>query len=169
MSWTEWRIKPLTADLAPICQSGFGAMGWTKPNGYFADCVAKMTAGEMEVLVALNGSEYLGHVRVIWESDYTAFREQEIPEVNDLNVVPAMRRRGLGTELIVHAEEIIRTRSKRIGISVGLHPGYNAARRLYVKLGYIPDGRGVTWKGQYIEEGAQVVADDELLIHLVKA
>jgi hypothetical protein len=59
-------------------------------------------------------------------------------------------------------------RSSVAGIGVGLHPGYNEAQRMYVKRGYIPDGRGVTYRNRYVEEGMQVVLDDDLVLHLTK-
>jgi len=52
---------------------------------------------------------------------------------------------------------------------VGLHPGYNAAQRLYARRGYIPDGLGVTYRDRYVREGEQVVFDDDLVLHLIKA
>jgi hypothetical protein len=55
-----------------------------------------------------------------------------------------------------------------VGIGVGLHPGYNVAQRLYVKRGYIPDGRGITYHNRYVEEGMKVVLDDDLVLHLTK-
>ncbi len=52
---------------------------------------------------------------------------------------------------------------------VGLHPGYNQAQRLYVRRGYIPDGRGVTYRNEYVMEGMQVKLDDDLLLHFTKS
>jgi hypothetical protein len=51
---------------------------------------------------------------------------------------------------------------------VGLHPGYNAAQRLYAQRGYIPDGLGVTYEDRFVEAGELVRFDNELLLHLVK-
>jgi len=51
---------------------------------------------------------------------------------------------------------------------VGLHPGYNDAQRLYIKRGYIPDGRGVTYNNRYLREGETTILDDELLLHLTR-
>ena len=50
------------------------------------------------------------------------------------------------------AREVAR-RSGVVGIGVGLHPGYNAAQRLYVKRGYIPDARGITYRNRFVEAG----------------
>jgi hypothetical protein len=58
--------------------------------------------------------------------------------------------------------------SSVVGIGVGLHPGYNVAQQLYVGRGYVPDGRGVSYRDRYILEGEHVVLDDELLLHFTK-
>ena len=105
---------------------------------------------------------------VNWAPPYAGLSEQNIPEVQDLNVIPPFRRRGIATQLLDRAEKEVALRSTVVAIAVGLHPGYNAAQRLYVKRGYIPDGRGVTYRGRYVEEGMPVVMDDDLLLHLTR-
>jgi hypothetical protein len=35
-------------------------------------------------------------------------------------------------------------------------------------MGYIPDGRGITYLDCYLEEGVQIVLDDDLVLHLTK-
>ena len=55
-----------------------------------------------------------------------------------------------------------------MGIGIGLHPGYNAAQRLYGKRGYIPDGRGITYRDRFLKEGEHIVLDDDLVLHLTK-
>lgn len=53
--------------------------------------------------------------------------------------------KGIGTRLIRVAEQTALRRSKaRIGISVEESPDYAVADQLYRKLGYVPDGNGVT-------------------------
>jgi ribosomal protein S18 acetylase RimI-like enzyme len=99
---------------------------------------------------------------------YLPFADAKIPEIQDLNVLPGFRRRGIATQLLDRAEEEIALRRGVVGISVGLHPGYNQAQRLYVKRGYIPDGRGVTYRYQPVKEGVQILLDDHLLLHLTK-
>ena len=36
------------------------------------------------------------------------------------------------------------------------------------RRGYIPDGRGVTYRDRCIEKGSQVLLDDDLVLHLTK-
>jgi hypothetical protein len=71
--------------------------------------------------------------------------------------------------LLDRAEAEVARRSGVVGIGVGLHPGYNAAHRLYVKRGYIPDARGITYRECFVEERACVVLDDDLVMHFNKA
>ena len=105
---------------------------------------------------------------VNWRPSYPPLAEQQIPEIQDLNVIPRFQKQGIGTRLLDRAEEEVARRSNVVGIGVGLHPGYNAAQRLYVKRGYIPDGRGLTYRNRPVEESMQVVLDDDLILHLSK-
>ena len=66
------------------------------------------------------------------------------------------------------AEELASKRGVQIGIGFGLHAGYGAAQRLYVRLGYVPDGRGVSYNGEFPSEGDSVRLDDDLVLYLRK-
>ena len=55
-----------------------------------------------------------------------------------------------------------------VSLGVGLHYGYGSAQRMYVKRGYIPDGTGVWWKGEVLEQYAPCENDDELNIFFTK-
>jgi GNAT superfamily N-acetyltransferase len=86
-----------------------------------------------------------GYVTLRWEPWYEGFRATGLPEIVDLNVLPAWRRQGVGTALIGACEHIAATRGlRRVGISVEQAPDYADAERLYRRLGYAPDGQGVT-------------------------
>jgi hypothetical protein len=47
---------------------------------------------------------------------------------------------------------------------VGLSSDYGAAQRLYVRRGYIPDGRGIIYRGRTVNFGEAVTADDDLVL-----
>src|SRR5579859_5328117 len=63
-------------------------------------------SSERVVLVALMGEKVVGYVTLVWKTGYLPFRESEIPEIKDLNVISEYRRRGIGTRLIQACERI---------------------------------------------------------------
>jgi hypothetical protein len=85
-----------------------------------------------------------------------------------LNVLSTFRRRGIATRLVDAAEGLVGRRSRQVGIGVGLHPGYNAAQRMYVLRGYVPDGNGVTVGYEFVREGQIVTMDDGVVLHVIK-
>ena len=143
-------------------------MGWKKAPGYFAQALSRQANGELELLVALEAEAYVGHCLVVWRSDYAGFRERGIPEIKDLNVGPDWRRRGIGSALLDEAERRVAQRSERAGIAFGLYADYGAAQRLYIKRGYVPDGRGLHYGLAPALPGQSYRLDDELVLYLLK-
>ncbi len=118
---------------------------WNKRRVQYQRYLRQQQRGERVVLVAWHEDLVVGYVTLVWDSLYEPFRQEGIPEIVDLNVITEYQRQGIGTALIRAAEEVARARGrKRIGISVVQSPEYAAANRLYPKLGYVPDGRGIT-------------------------
>jgi ribosomal protein S18 acetylase RimI-like enzyme len=161
-------IRVLNDSDPEAISAAFRGIGAGKPVAQYWRYLAEQLVGTRACLVATVDSQFAGYVTVNWVPTYSAFVEQQIPEIQDLNVLPGFRRKGLATRLLDRAEEEISVRSSVAGIGVGLHPGYNQAQRLYIKRGYIPDGRGVTYRNHYVEEGMQVVLNDDLVLYLTK-
>lgn len=53
-------------------------------------------------------------------------------------------------------------------MDVCLNSGYGPAQRLYIKRGYVPDGKGVYYEEKVCETDAVCKNDDELTLCLVK-
>lgn len=162
-------IEQLTEDRVDWLAEQFTHLAWPKPDGYFRKCFAAQECGEMIVLVSRTDEQLHGYLKIVWQPDYPPFRNQNTPEIQDLNVVPASRRRGTATRLMDAAEQIIAEHSPVVGIGVGLHPGYGAAQRMYVLRGYVPDAMPVTYDNQFVTEGQDVKLDDRLILHLTKS
>ena len=162
------QIRFLNETDPPIISAAFSAIGWDNPVAQFLRYLAEELAGAGICWVATVESRFAGYVTVNWKPTYPGFAETRIPEIQDLNVLPQFRRKGVATRLLDRAEEEIASRSSVVGIGVGLHPGYNAAQKMYVNRGYVPDGRGITYQDRYVREGEQVVLDDDLVLHLTK-
>lgn len=136
-----------------------------KEDGYFEvlfekDCV---------ILIAEKEEQAVGFGVLNFEPRYSLYKKLGIPEIQDLNVIPEMRQQGIATALIKTFENLTRENGiEHIGISVGLNKGYGPAQRLYAKLGYIPDGNGVTYDRQPIDAAHAYPVDDELCLMMLK-
>lgn len=162
----------LSSDHISLISEAFNAIGWNKPPSLFEEYLKEQDAGERLVWVAHFNGEFAGYVTLKWCSQYQSFQEQSIPEIVDLNVLPAYRKIGVGSLLLDTAEKEAATNSQIIGIGVGLYAGadggYGAAQRLYVKRGYIPDGKGITYNYEPTIPGNRYQLDDDLVLWFTK-
>lgn len=162
-------IRPLSADDAHSISAAFSAIGWNKPVEQYLRYAAEQSGGSRACWIATVHAQFAGYITLKWQSAYAALAAKGIPEIQDLNVLPPFRRRGIAGRLLDQAEQAASVRSATVGIGVGLHPAYNGAHRLYVERGYIPDELGVTYDNRYVQEGEQVRFDDALVLHFTKA
>jgi GNAT superfamily N-acetyltransferase len=82
-------------------------------------------------LVAWDDGRPVGHAHIAWQGTYLG-----MPEIQDVFVAPADRRRGVAAMLSRAAEDEARARGhERISLSVS-DEGNPGARRLYERLGY---------------------------------
>jgi hypothetical protein len=47
-------------------------------------------------------------------------------------------------------------------------PDYGAAQRMYVLRGYVPDGRGLHYRGHYPQYGEKMTVDDSMALYFTK-
>jgi len=128
------------------------------------------SVAERDVFIASYDGRDVGFVMLNWRPLYNLYRKLDIPEIQDLFVIDDARRKGVGAAMIAHCENLIRDDDHtHAGISVGLHAGFGAAQHLYARMGYIPDGYGVTYDRQPVKAGEMRAVDDNLCLMLVKA
>jgi GNAT superfamily N-acetyltransferase len=120
-------------------------------------------------LIATSGSDAVGYVAIVWQSNYPGFRSRGVPLVHQIAVGGPWRRRGVGTLLMDAAEQLARDRGiATLGITVGLFDEYGPAQRMYGQRGYAPDGRGACQGQRPLTQGMQVSIDHDLIIWLTK-
>ena len=161
-------IAPLRPSDIPEIAEAFARLGWQKPASQYEGYLRDAEQGTRTTLVARCESVFAGYVTICWMPEHPTFRDNEIPEIQDFNVLPEFRRRKIGTRLMDDAEALVRQRSNVVGIAVGFDPDYGPAQRLYVLRGYVPDGRGGSSNGKPVRWGETVTVDDSLLLHLTK-
>lgn len=67
-----------------------------------------------------------------------AERHADVPEINGLDVLPHVRRLGIGTALLLAAEDAARKRGCR-AVGLGVGTDNPEAERIYRSLGYVGD------------------------------
>jgi GNAT superfamily N-acetyltransferase len=155
-------------DLALLAATGGGA-AWNTRSGKWNRYWIEHQDGARIVLLADLEGQIVGYGSLVWVSQYPCFRGAGIPEIQDLVVAEKHRGAGLGTRLIHALESRARAAGHlQLGIGVGLHRDYGSAQRLYSSLGYIPDGRGITWNNEPVVPGKDVRVDDDLVLWLTK-
>ncbi len=145
------------------------ALGHVRDVDYFYRCFELQAEGKRLLFVAALDGQDAGYCILNWVPKYGLFQKIGIPEIQDLNVVPELRRQGVGAALINHCEAVAKAMGHdRMGIGVGLERSYGAAQRLYVRLGYIPDGNGATYDRKLLSFGESRPLDDNLCLMMTK-
>ena len=152
----------------PMIAAAFRAQGWNKPQDQYEGYYRDQRKGKRTVLVAEQEGQFVGYLTIVWRSQYAPFRDAGIPEIVDFNVLLAQRRKGIGTLLMDEAEHRMARRSKIAGIGVGLSADYGPAQIMYVKRGYVPDGRGIQYGGKTLQYGDKTTVDDFLVLNFTK-
>lgn len=130
---------------------------------------AQQKANIRSLCIAKVQDEFVGYGSLLNISEYPNFKDEGTPEIHDVWVSEKHRGNGIGKRLVQYLEGLAQQGNhKQIGIGVGLYKDYGRAQMLYVHLGYVPDGHGVTYKYQPIVPGDPYPVDDDLVIWLKK-
>lgn len=158
-------IREATTQDLPVLYRIYKVCG-KQDDGYFENCLAE----NCSLLIAGLEGEDVAIGLLNWSPRYSLYKKLGIPEIQDLNVVPSHRRNGIATTMIKWCEGLARSKGKdMIGIGVGLTRDYGAAQILYTKLGYIPDGYGVTCDRETVTPHALYRMDDDLSLMMIKS
>jgi ribosomal protein S18 acetylase RimI-like enzyme len=165
-------IRPMKAnDIAEIVSRY--SFPWSTPektqalwNTYYQE----QQEGIRTVALIEKSDEILGYGSLLRKPECPFFAQRNIPEINAIWIDEDHRRKVLGTALIQWIENLASQEGyNEIGIGVGLYRDYGPAQQLYFQLGYLPEGNGITYKGQPTVTGQTYPLDDDLLLWLIKA
>lgn len=163
-------IRLATQNDLPSLGAMNAAMGKAAGDPWFSTCLAEQAAGRSHFFIAsVQGHGDAGYCALNMNPPYELFRKLRAPEIQNLNVVPDLRRRGIGASIISHCEASARAAGcEYIGLGVGLDKSYGAAQRLYARLGYVPDGNGVVYDYDVVRWGEMRPVDDRLNLMMIK-
>lgn len=146
-------------------------------EAYFERCFERQALGELDIVIAWKqGAGYgrqedqaVGYALLNLHPKYAFFRKCDIPEIQDLNVISEHRRQGIGRAVIEFCEQrAFKKGYTQMGIGVGLDASFGAAQRLYVSMGYIPDGSGLSYDRIQVASGEFRPIDENLCLMMSK-
>ena len=165
----NFTLSPLETNDIDEIVSAFKVIGWNKPKNIYEVYFKEQSDNIRSVIVAKEHDKFCGYITIKWKSSYSSFAQQNIPEISDLNVLPQHRNHGIATALINACEMMANERGyTHIGLGVGMTADYGNAQRLYVHLGYTPDGQGLHYKCNSLKYGNEVAVDDDLVLFFTK-
>ena len=149
-------------------QASFEKHNIYRTGEYYSMCLQENIIGNRMTLFGSVNGVMAGCCHLKYISDYSFFKERNIPEINDLNVFSEFRRIGIANKLMDHMELHAAKFTPYIGIGVGLYKDYGSAQRIYCRRGYIPDGNGMIYHNEIVEPGSKVCVDDDLNLYFIK-
>lgn len=161
-------LRSLQQKDCAVISEAFKEQGWDKPTAQYETYLKLQKEGKRDIIIAELRGEFAGYLTIKWESDYPPFKEKQIPEIVDFNVLKRFQRRRIGSKLMDEAERRIKKVSKYAGIGFGVSQDYGAAQILYIKRNYIPDGNGLVKDSKPLQYGETVEVNDDLVLYLVK-
>jgi GNAT superfamily N-acetyltransferase len=161
-------IRLFIAEDIPILVSNFAKHNWPKPQSTFETYWHEQENKERMIWLAFYEGEFAGYITLKWHSLYPSFKQNNIPEIMDLNVLPPYRNKGIATAMLDITEQEAGQFHDIVGLGVGLYDGYGSAQKLYIAREYKPDGLGITYDYNRVEYGNQVCLDDDLVLWFTK-
>lgn len=126
-------------------------------------------SGKKTACIIENNNKIVGYGSLLECSEYSPFKKNKIPEIQDVWIFEEERKKGFGSMLIRHLEQLAKKKKyQKIGIGVGLYRDYGPAQKLYFQMGYCPDGEGISYLYNPITPGEKYPVDDDLILWLVK-
>lgn len=162
------RIRSMKKDDARIIYDTYLSYGWHPVLETYENYHWEQENNKRLVFIAEYEGEVAGLCTLVLNPEEGPMEYLDSPEIVDLTVFFHVHNRGIGNKLLDVAEHEAAKRANMVFLAVGVHSGYGAAQRIYVKRGYIPDGSGVWYRGKVLEQYAPCMNDDDLVLYMKK-
>lgn len=159
-------IVEMTTDHIGKINKNFADQGWDERSDILNTYLQEQNKGDRIVLVYEKDDQVMGYITLVINPSSGPFKNTKIPEIKDFNVFEKYQNKGIGQELLDAI--ILEVNGPQVGIGVGLNPDYGKAVRMYIKNGFIPDGKGIYYKGEIVKAGDTCINDDDLTMYFTK-
>lgn len=153
---------------AKVIYDTYLSYGWHPSIETFDNYYQEQESNQRLVLIPEYEGKASGLCTLVLNPTEGPWANMGYPEIVDLRVFHHVHNRGIGNMLLEVAEREASKISDMVYLAVGIHSGYGAAQRIYVKRGYIPDGNGAWYQGKILDQYAPCCNDDDLLLFMSK-
>lgn len=161
-------IRSMKIEDAKTLYETYLSYGWHPSMETYETYYKEQEEGSRKVFIAEYEGQVAGQCTLVINPEEGPWAGQGYPEIVDLTVFFHIHNKGIGNKLLDVAEQEAAKVSDRVYLAVGVHSGYGAAQRIYIKRGYMPDGSGVWYQGKVLDQYAPCCNDDDLLLFLSK-
>ncbi len=161
-------IRSMEIDDARIIYETYLSYGWHPSLEIYENYYKEQEENKRKVFVAVYEGEVCGLCTLVMNPTEGPWVDMGYPEIVDLSVFHHVHNKGIGNKLLDVIEQEAAKVSDTVFLAVGVHSGYGAAQRIYVKRGYVPDGNGVWYQGKPLEQYAPCCNDDDLSLFMSK-
>lgn len=159
-------IVEMRTDHIEKINKNFDDQGWDKRTEILNKYLQEQNNGDRIVLVYEKDDQTMGYITLVLNPSSGPFKNTKIPEIKDFNVFEKYQNKGIGQELLDAITK--KANGPQVGIGVGLNPDYGKAQRMYIKNGFIPDGKWIYYKGEIVKAGDTCINDDDLTMYFIK-
>ena len=161
-------IRSMEKEDARIFNETYLSYGWHPSLEIYENYYKEQEENKRKVFIAEFEGEVCGLCTLVLDPSEGPWIGKGYPEIVDLSVFKHVQNKGIGNVLLDVIEQEAAKISDTVFLAVGLHSGYSAAQRIYVKRGYIPDGNGVWYQGKPLEQYVPCCNDDDLVLFMSK-
>ena len=164
----ELTIRNMRIEDAQKIYDTYLSYGWHPSMETYEKYYSEQKENKRMVFIAEYEGKVSGLCTLVLNPTEGPWANMGYPEIVDMSVFLHAQNKGIGNKLLDAVEGEAAKISNTVYLAVGVHSGYGAAQRIYVKRGYIPDGNGAWYQGKILDQYAPCCNDDELVIFMSK-
>lgn len=161
-------IRSMEIEDVKVIYDTYMSYGWHPVLETYEKYYKEQEENIRKVFIAEYEGEVAGLCTLVLDPQEGPWANMGYPEIVDLTVFFHVHNKGIGNKLLDVVEQEAAKIADTVYLAVGVHSGYGAAQRIYVKRGYVPDGSGVWYQGKQLEQYAPCCNDDDLLLFMSK-